>query len=182
MNFIHWAISGLCPTSVNLFSTPRSYISSIRANDVLVDVNNFQDSTTTGYTFPRSASSYTIVVEFILPLLVDRLGIVQRLNPTNVDAYDVTLDKSPEYPMYPGRIGSLIQVEATDTGRSFSVTYRIHQTRDGQPPRNIILAIEGCEFSTAVTKAQIETRSTTTVSGKLRLGMKFRKKFDLFLF
>ena len=96
---------------------------------------------------------------------MDRIGIVQRSNPTNVGAYDVTLDQSPEYPLYTGQVGSLIQADGTSPSRSFSVTYRINQTTDGQPPRNVILAIEGCDFSTALTKAQIETRSTTTVSG-----------------
>ena len=160
-------ILGLCPTSINLFSSPRSYIRTIRANNVALDINSFQDNTTIGYTFPRSARDYTITVEFILPLLVDRFAIVQRSNPTNVGAYDVTIDRSPEYPMYAGRVGSLIQSGPTDTDRSFSLTFRVNQTTDGQPPRNVILFIEGCDFTTAVTKAQIESRTTTTISGKL---------------
>lgn len=159
-------ILGICPTGVNLFSSPRSYIRAIRANNVAVELNSFQDNTTTGYTFPRSARDYSITVDFILPLLVDRFGIIQRSNPTNVDAYDVTVDQSPEYPLYMGRVRSLVQADPTDTDRSFSLTFRVNQTIDGQPPRNVILFIEGCDFTTAVTKAQIESRTSTTVSGK----------------
>lgn len=169
--FYSMIILGLCPTGINLFSSPRSYIRSIRANNVALDVNSFQDNTTGGYTFPRSARDYSITVEFNLPLLVDRFAIVQRSNPTNVDAYDVTLDQSPEYPIYAGRIGSLSQADSTDTDRSFSLTFRINQTSDGQPPRNVILYIEGCDFTTVVTKAQIESATTTTISGSL-IGMK----------
>jgi hypothetical protein len=45
----------------------------------------------------------------------------------------------------------------------------LDQTKDGQPPRNVIIHIDGCNFATLATKAQVETRETTTVAGKLIL-------------
>jgi hypothetical protein len=110
-----------------------------------------------------------ITVDFNLPLTVDRAGILPGLIGTNVDAFDVILDQSPEYPLYSGHVGSLIQMDSANAGRSASLTFRINQTKDGQPPRNVIIHIDGCNFATLATKAQVETRETTTVAGKLIL-------------
>lgn len=93
------------------------------------------------------------------------MGILQGIKETNVDAFDIILDHSPEYPEYSGRIGALAVANASDTDRSASVTFRIKTTTDGQPPRNVMIYIEGCDSLKLRTKAQIEERPSTTRSG-----------------
>ncbi|CAF4275432.1 unnamed protein product, partial [Rotaria sp. Silwood2] len=153
-----------CPKSESLLSVPASYIQSIKANNELVDKNRFQDNTTTGYTFTSNANEYLITVEFLHSLTVDRMGILQGTSGTNVDAFDVILDQSPDYPEYSGHVGALIVADASDTDRSASLTFRVKATTDGQPPRNVLIYIEGCDSSPLRTKAQVEENSSTTKS------------------
>ncbi|CAF4894723.1 unnamed protein product [Rotaria sp. Silwood1] len=153
-----------CPNSLSLLSVPESYIQSIKANNELLDKSRFQDNTTTGYTFTSNANEYLITIEFLHLLTVDRMGILQGTSGTNVDAFDVILDQSPDYPEYSGHVGALIVANASDTDRSASLTYRIKTTTDGQPPRNVLIYIEGCDSSLLRTKAQIEEKSSTTKS------------------
>jgi hypothetical protein len=104
-------------------------------------------------------------VNFILPLTVDSATILPGINGTNVDAFDVILDQSPEYPLYSGNVGSMILADSTSLTKSASLTFRINKTKDNQPPKNVIIYIEGCNISTLHTKAQVEIPDTTTQSG-----------------
>ncbi|CAF0925338.1 unnamed protein product [Rotaria sordida] len=153
-----------CPDSVSLLSAPESYIQSIKADTEVINKDKFQDITTTGYTFPSNATKYSITVEFRQPLTVDRMGILQGTNGTNVDVFHVILNQSPERSKYSGHVGELIVANTSDTDQSARLTFHIKNTTDGQPPRNVLIYIEGCNFSTLQTKAQIEEQGSTTKS------------------
>ena len=93
------------------------------------------------------------------------MGILQGINRTNVDKFTVILDQSPEYPEYSGHVGTLIVANANDTDQSISLTFKINTTNDDQPPRNVVIYIEGCISTTVRTKAQIEQIVTSSKSG-----------------
>ena len=155
--------SDACPTSENLLSDSKTYIRSIKANGVSLNVSIFDNSSSHGYTFPSSASSYSITVNFAQPLLVDRAG----LSSSNVQAYNFTLDQSPEYPTYSGQINSSVYTDGTDLDKSASITFEFQQTNDQQPPTNVRLRIHGCDMTTLATKAQIEVRETSTAASSI---------------
>ena len=146
---------------------PKANILSITANDQSVDKNSFQDNTTTGFTFPSRANDYSINVNFLYPTTVDRMGILQGKNGTNVDLFDTVLNQSPEYPRKSGRVGELVVSNPSNTQSSAGVTFVITRTTDGQPPRNVVLYIEGCNQVYPSTKAQVESGGTTARSGLL---------------
>jgi hypothetical protein len=171
----------VCTKNESLLSTPKAYIRSIKANGQPIDITTFQDNTTKGYTFLSNASDYFITVDFVHPLIVDSMGILQGINGTNVDTFDATLDQSPEYPQYFGDVGSLIQADGTDLDRSSSLTFHINETTDGEPPENVFIYIEGCDLSKEYTKAQVEQRITTTQSG-LFIFFKFFNKLFFYFF
>lgn len=157
---------GPCSSSENLLAMPDANIRSITANSQTVDKNRFRDnSTRTGYTFPSTANQYTVDVSFLYPTTVDRLGIVAGANGTNVDTFDVTINQSPEYPQKKGRVGELVLSDANNTSSAVGVTFTIKKTTDGEPPRNIVIYVEGCNQQLPLTKAQVEQGSSTVGSG-----------------
>jgi hypothetical protein len=160
----YYNIPRACLSSSNLLATPTTYIRSIVANSKPVDINQFQNKTAIGYTFPTKADEYLIDVNFLLPITVDRMGIFAGQNGTNVDSFDVILNQSPEYPEKSGRIGELVLSDANNKGASDGVTFRIQKTTDGSPPKNFIIYIEGCNQHALHTKAQVEPMSTTESS------------------
>ncbi|CAF1225499.1 unnamed protein product, partial [Adineta ricciae] len=153
-----------CPDPHNLLTKPSDYIRSVKANNAAVDRDLFKDDVTTGYTFPTKANSYSILVEFSTPLTVDRMGILPGTGGTNVNDFVATLDQSPDYPEYPGQAGTLIQTDADNKQRSYTIQFDIAKTADGSPPKNVRLYIDGCNPLRIVTKAQIEADGTTTKS------------------
>lgn len=155
-NHIHIRI-GPCSSSENLLAAADANIRSITANSQPVDKNRFRDSSSqTGYTFPSTANQYTLDVNFLYPTTVDRLGILTGANGANVDTFDVTINQSPEYPTKTGRVGELVLSNANNTIPAAGVTFTIKKTTDGQPPRNIIIYVEGCNQQLPQTKAQVE--------------------------
>jgi hypothetical protein len=113
----------------------------------------------------NKANEYAIDLNFMYLTTVDRMGLVSRSSETNVETYDVILNQSPEYPRQSGRIRELVLSSASNTGSSSGVTFIITKTTDGQPPRNVIPYIEGCNQQFPKTKAQVEETGTTTSSG-----------------
>jgi hypothetical protein len=57
-------------------------------------------------------------------------------------------------------------MNGTNMDKSAALTFRINQTNDGQPPKNVIIHIHGCNFGTAATKAQVESTGTSTIAGE----------------
>ena len=130
-----------------------------------------------GYTFTISASEYVIAVDFLYPTTVDRVGILSAQSGTNVEAFSVVLDQSPEYPRYEGRVGMPTIVDASNTAQSSGLTYQISRTTDGKPPRNVVIYIEGCNQILPGTKAQVEAQGSTTRAGSFAWSSFFSNKY-----
>lgn len=155
---------GACPASENLLASADANIRSITTNSQSIDKNLFQNSASPGFSFASVANQYTIDVTFLYPTTVDRMGILSARDRTNVDTFDVTINQSPEYPVKSGRVGELVLSNASNTFPATGVTFTIKKTTDGQPPRNIVLYVEGCDQQLPKTKAQVEQGSSTSAS------------------
>ena len=140
-------------------------IKSITANGQEVEKKQFDDKVKTGYTFTAQANQYTIDVNFLFSITIDRVGILKGTNGSNVESYDVILNQSPEFPRKSGQTGELVIANPENKQPSSAVTFVIGKTTDGQPPKNVVLRIEGCDPVLPSTKAQVEQLTTTQSSG-----------------
>lgn len=147
---------GACASGESLFTVPDANFRSILANGQVIDKNQFQDSISSGYTFPNQANQYIIEANLLNPAIIDRAGIIAGTSGSNVDTYDVLLDQLPIYPQLKGSINQLVLADPKSRIPSTGVSFIITKTNDGQPPRNIILRVEGCDKIFLSTKAQIE--------------------------
>ncbi len=110
---------------------------------------------TTGLTFSAD-EEYVIDVKFLYPTTVDRMGIIRGNLNTNVETYDVTLHKYTKDSTQSGDVNALLVADASDIFPSSGLTFRVTKTSDGEPPKNVVMYIEGCNELLPSTKAQVE--------------------------